>query len=57
MFASLRDMGSSYIFLVIFFVHVHYLETGSTSPCYNVALNQLVLERRNEGVQEYVNSI
>lgn len=28
---------------------LHYLETGSTDPCYNLALEQLVLERRREG--------
>ena len=28
---------------------VHYLETGSTDPCYNLALEQVVLEHRREG--------
>ncbi len=28
---------------------VHYLETGSTDPCYNLALEQHVLEHRREG--------
>ena len=28
---------------------VHYLETGSVDPCYNLALEQYVLEHRREG--------
>ena len=28
---------------------VHYLETGSTDPCYNLALEQFVVENRREG--------
>ena len=28
---------------------IHYLETGSTDPCYNLALEQHVLEQRREG--------
>ena len=28
---------------------VHYLETGSTDPCYNLAVEQVVLENRCEG--------
>ena len=28
---------------------IHYLETGSVDPCYNLALEQFVLERRREG--------
>ena len=28
---------------------IHYLETGSTDPCYNLALEQFVLENRREG--------
>ena len=28
---------------------VHYLETGSTDPCYNLALEQYILEHRLEG--------
>ena len=28
---------------------IHYLETGSVDPCYNLALEQVVLERRREG--------
>ena len=28
---------------------VHYLETGSTDPCYNLAVEQVVLENRREG--------
>ena len=28
---------------------IHYLETGSVDPCYNLALEQYVLERRREG--------
>ena len=28
---------------------VHYLETGSVDPCYNLALEQYVLEHRTEG--------
>lgn len=28
---------------------MHYLETGSTDPCYNLALEELVLEHRRDG--------
>ena len=28
---------------------IHYLETGSVDPCYNLALEQVVLEQRREG--------
>lgn len=28
---------------------IHYLETGSVDPCYNLALEQYVLEQRREG--------
>ena len=28
---------------------VHYLETGSTDPCYNLALEQYILEHKREG--------
>ena len=28
---------------------IHYLETGSVDPCYNLALEQVVLEHRREG--------
>ena len=28
---------------------VHYLETGSVDPCYNLALEQYILEHRREG--------
>ena len=28
---------------------VHYMETGSTDPCYNLALEQYILEHRREG--------
>ena len=28
---------------------MHYLETGSLDPCYNLALEQFVLEYRTEG--------
>ena len=28
---------------------IHYLETGSVDPCYNLALEQYVLEHRREG--------
>ena len=28
---------------------VRYLETGSTDPCYNLALEQYILENRREG--------
>lgn len=28
---------------------IHYLETGSVDPCYNLALEQYILEHKNEG--------
>ena len=28
---------------------IHYLETGSVDPCYNLAIEQIVLENRREG--------
>lgn len=28
---------------------IHYLETGSNDPCYNLAFEEHVLERRREG--------
>ena len=28
---------------------IHYLETGSTDPCYNLAFEQYVLENKRDG--------